>query len=115
MEILIQTETGRIFKCSQCEAIHIEFKNLNFNLKEREFWKFAQYILDIDGKKCESRNLNSNFKRKIILPVGSGNFNVLFNKEELEEFKSLLSFQKRFSPYQKTIKAGKFEFTSNLN
>lgn len=95
--------------------MHIEFKNLNFNFKEEEYWKFYSYIKNIDGNFCEDKNGNSNFTRKIILPVGSGNFNALLNKEELEEFKCLLSFQKNTAPYQKTIKAGKLEFSSILN
>lgn len=88
---------------------------MNFNFKENEFWKFVQYINNINGPEFEDRNRYSNFTRKIILPVGSGNFNVLLNSEELEEFKRLLSFRTNSTPYQKTIKAGKLEFISILN
>lgn len=115
VEILIQTTNGKIFKCAQCNAFHVEFKNLNFNLNDGDFWKFVQYITDIDGKYCEKQNARSNYSRKVIIPVGSGRFNILLNNEELEEFKLLLNFKERYRPYQTTIKAGEFEFVSILN
>lgn len=115
MQVLIETTNGKIFRCPHCEALHIEYKNLNFNFKENEFWKFVQYINSLNGKEWEYKNQHSNFSRKIILPVGSGNFNVLLNKEEIEEFRRLLNFQKDNVSFQKTIKAGQLEFTSNLN
>lgn len=115
MEILIQTTNGKIFKCANCEAIHIEYKNLNFNFKEHQFWKFVEYINQVDGQEIEQRNSHSNFKRKIIIPVGNGNFNVLMNREELEDFKRLLNLQDISAPYQRTFKVCEFEFTSNLN
>ncbi len=33
MEILIETQNGKIFKCAKCDAVHVEYKNLNFNFK----------------------------------------------------------------------------------
>ncbi|MFV0266685.1 MAG: DUF6686 family protein [Draconibacterium sp.] len=115
MEILIQTINGKIFKCPACNAFHIEFKNLNFNLKEEDFWNFVHDISKIDGKYCEGLNAHSNYSRKIIIPISRDKFNVLLNNEELVEFKRLLSFRQNYTPYQKIIKAGEFEFTSNLN
>lgn len=115
MQILIKIANGKFFKCSQCEAIHIEYKNLNFNFKESELWKFVNYINSIEGTEWENKNRYSIFSKKIIFPVGSGNFNVLLTKEEIEEFKCMLNFQKDNSSFYKTIKAGQLEFTSNLN
>ncbi|MDX8338961.1 DUF6686 family protein [Draconibacterium sp. IB214405] len=115
MEVLIETLNGKIFKCATCDAIHVEYKNLNFNFKEEDFWKFAQYIQNLDGEEWTQRNKTSNFKRKIIIPVGSQVFNALLNTEELEEFKRLMNFQKGSVLFQQTIKAGGLEFTSHLN
>lgn len=115
MKILVQTENGKIFKCSKCNAIHIEYKNLNFNLKEKEFKKFVRYVKEINGKDWENRNKDTDFNRKIIFPVGSGYFYALFNNEELGEFKQLLDFKGETMPCRRTIKAGNLEFTSIIN
>ena len=66
MEILIETQNGKIFKCAKCDAIHVEYKNLNFNFKEEDFWKFAHYLQNLDGEEWTLRNKTSNFKRKIM-------------------------------------------------
>jgi len=115
MEVLIETQNGKIFKCVKCEAIHVEYKNLNFNLKEEDFWKFASYIQNLDGEEWILRNKTSNFKRKIIIPVGSHIFNALLDDKELNELRSLLNFKKDSAFFQQTIKAGGLEFTSHLN
>ena len=115
MEILIETQNGKIFKCAKCDAMHVEYKNLNFNFKEEDFWKFAQYIQNLDGEEWTSRNRTSNFKRKIIIPVGSQIFNALLDAKELRELRSLLNFKKDSAYFQQTINAGGLEFTSHLN
>ena len=115
MEILIETQNGKIFKCEKCNAVHVEYKNLNFNFKEQDFWKFAEYIQNLDGEEWTMRNSTSNFKRKIIIPVGSQIFNALLDVKELSELRSLLNFRKDNVFFQQTIKAGGLEFTSHLN
>lgn len=86
-----QTENGKIFKCSDCNQIHIEFKNLNFNFNEDEFKKFAHYFSELDGQYWESMNVNVQFRKKIIIPIGHKNLNILLNNEELQELKFLFS------------------------
>ena len=84
-----ETKNGKVFKCSHCNAIHIEYKNLNFNFSKKQYKNFVNYILELDGEEWEYRNRNSNYRRKIIIPIGHKNFNVLINKEELLELKQL--------------------------
>lgn len=90
MNIIKETMNGRIFKCNKCNAIHLEYKNLNFNFSEKDFNNFIKYFQEIDADFCEKTNSNSEFKRKIILPIGHQNFNILFDKNEFKEFKELL-------------------------
>ena len=115
MEILIETRNGKIFKCAKCDAIHVEYKNLNFNFKEKDFWKFAQYIQNLDGEEWTLRNRTSNFKRKIIIPVGSQVFNALLNLDEIKEFKQLLGFKRKYLHFTEVIEASKLEFEMHLN
>lgn len=116
-QIIAETINGKIFKCSKCNAIHIEYKNLNFNFNDKDFKKFVRYIQNLDGIEWETCNANSCFRRKILLPVGSGYFYALFNNEELEEFKQLVNIEhrKKEEKYEQTIKAGNLEFISMLN
>lgn len=113
-KIISKTANGQVFKCSKCKKIHVEYKNLNFNFTDQEYQKFAQYICDIDGKEWETCNRNTIFKRKILIPVGSGYFYAIFNNEELNEFKRLLIPQRKKSN-KKTIIIRKLEFTPTLN
>ncbi|MEM9824377.1 MAG: DUF6686 family protein, partial [Bacteroidota bacterium] len=87
-----KTEHGHVFICSTCQMIHFEFKNLNYNFRDEEdYLHFADYFLRLDGKFWESTNEDIFFKRKIIVPGGFSDFNILLNLEELMELKALFS------------------------
>ncbi len=89
-----QTENGKIFKCSKCDKIHIEYKNLNFSFTYKEYESFAAYIKDLDGKNWEDSNHDSLYSRKIMISILHDNFNILLHNYELEELKFLLSEKK---------------------
>lgn len=86
-----KTINGKIFKCSKCNAIHVEFKNLGFNFSEKQFQSFTESILELDGAEWEQRNHHSDFSRKIVIPTGHAAINILLNKQELDELKELLT------------------------
>ena len=90
-----KTENGKVFKCSNCDAIHIEYKNLNFNFSEKQYKHFVKTILDLDGDELEYKNQNSQYRRKIILKIGHENVNILLDNGELQELKKLLSYKKK--------------------
>ncbi|ALO17341.1 hypothetical protein L21SP5_03744 [Salinivirga cyanobacteriivorans] len=69
MEIISQTINGKIFKCTSCSAIHIEYKNINFNFSQIQYNHFKKIILKIDGKEFEERNRHTVYRRKIIIPT----------------------------------------------
>ncbi|UMB61616.1 hypothetical protein MHL31_05270 [Lutibacter sp. A80] len=91
INLISQTENGRVFRCPTCKLIHFEYKNLNFNFTNKEYNFFVNYMLEIDGDYWEIKNANSYFKRKIFIPAGNNNFNIILNKKELIEIKKLLS------------------------
>lgn len=70
--------------------IHIEYKNLNFNFTKVEYSKFAKYFKDLDGKYWEQVNKKSHYRRKILVPIGHKNLNILLNNAELSELQELL-------------------------
>lgn len=92
MEIMSKTKNGQVYICNKCSKIHIEFGNLNFNFSQKEFDDFADYILTLDGNYWKEENKDTPFARKIFIPIGHKNFNVLLSSKELEEMKSLFKF-----------------------
>lgn len=96
IKIISQTAHGRVFKCPACSQIHFEFKNLNFNFSsKRDYNTFCDYFLRMDGEYWEAKNKDSYFKRRIIVPIGHKNFNILINNQELLELKALFSKKPR--------------------
>ena len=86
-----KTQNGQIFKCNMCDKIHVEYKNLCFNLTIKQFDNFADYMSKLDGDKWENSNKNLQYKRKIIIPIGLKSFQIILNKEELLELNNLLN------------------------
>ncbi len=86
-----KTENGKVFICSKCNQIHVEYKNLNFNFSQKDYIYFTNYFLKIKADEWEYKNKDTFYKRKIIIPLGHKNFNMMLNKEELIELKELLS------------------------
>jgi len=94
MKIINKTANGKIFKCKHCEAIHVEYKNFNFNLTERQLVHFTKYLSELDGPKWEERNRQSPYARKIIIPTQDSSINMLLNNDELIELIALLKNKK---------------------
>ena len=113
--IIRQTDQGKVFKCSKCNFIHVEFKNLNFNFNTAQYEHFANYIQNLDGSEWENINRDSNYSRKIMIPIGHQNFNIILNADELIEFNNLLNIQQVYNGYKKHIKTSQFDFYVYLN
>jgi len=92
-----KTKNGKVFICSNCNEIHIEYKNFNFN--ENEYKYFSNYFLKLWSEEWEHKNKYTFYNRKIIIPIGHKNFNMILNSEELIELKQLLgskTYQNQF-------------------
>lgn len=90
-----QTENGKIFRCSSCNKIHIEFKNINFNFNDEEYRYFTEYISELNGEEWEYQNRGSNYSRKIVLPINHRNVKILMNSYELQELKQLFDITEK--------------------
>jgi hypothetical protein len=113
--ILYETKNGKVFKCGHCDKIHIEYKNLNFNFTEEQFNEFSDYLFTIDGWEWEAKNMDGPFIRKIIIPIGSYNFRILLNNQELIELKFLVMKGRKSNKERVNIVAFDLEFVSYLN
>lgn len=101
MEVLSRTKNGQVYICKKCNMIHIEYGNLNFNFSKKEFEEFANYIINLDGAFWQDENKYAPFNRKIIIPIGHKNFNVLLSLAELNEMKSLFKFWSKIIRHSK--------------
>lgn len=90
-KIINQTENGKIFRCPGCNKIHIEYKNLNFNFNDDEFEHFVNYFKKLNGQYWENVNIHALYRKRIIVPIGHKNLNILLNNTELQELKRLFS------------------------
>jgi len=88
--LINQSTNGKIFKCTACQKIHIEYKNFNFNFDQEEYKHFVNYISKLDGKKWEAKNKNNIYNRKIIISIRHKTVNVMLHNYELLELKQLL-------------------------
>ena len=113
--ILRETLNGKVFKCLTCNLIHVEFKNLNFNFSDSQYNHFAAYIKGLDGGQWELINRKSVYSRKILIPIGYQNINIMFNSEELAEFKDLLHIQPVKGNYTLNFETEYANFTLFLN
>ena len=88
VHIIKETKQGKVFKCSSCNKIHIEFGNLNFNFSEYQYKIFSEYISNLDGDFYEKHNARSFLTRKIRIPLGSSGFCFLLSGDELKQLKN---------------------------
>lgn len=109
--ISCNTKNGQIFICSHCQKIHLEFGNFTIDFPTlSHLKKFAQHLNDIDGQYYETRNQQTAYRRKIIIPMPGSDLKMIFTNAEIEELCSLL---RSFITRQSRTIAAKFDF-SNL-
>ena len=94
MQIINRTINGTIFKCDQCENIHIEYNNLSFSFSAAEYNFFVDYFRRIKEDYWEKINAGSPFSKKIIIPVQHRNITLLMNAQEVKEMRILLGIEK---------------------
>lgn len=88
--IINQTRYGIVFKCSNCNKIHIEFNNFNLNLSEPDYRLFVQYINNLDGDYWVEKNKGSICQRKIRIPITPTAVCLMLHPNELSELRQLL-------------------------
>ncbi len=94
IQIISQTTNGKIYKCSKCANIHMEYKNLYFKFSQKEYLSFKEFFFTIDGEYWEKRNKGCFSKRKIMIPISHRNFMIALNSIEVYELKALFTDEK---------------------
>lgn len=90
---LSKANGGELLMCETCNVYHLEFNNVYFEFKEEQFEFFKAYLLSVDCEYWECKYAYTSFKRKIPIPSMQDNLVLMFNRQEIEELKSLLRFQ----------------------
>ncbi|MGQ1889748.1 DUF6686 family protein [Thermophagus sp. OGC60D27] len=94
MKIINKTTNGTIFRCNQCNNIHIEYNNLSFSFSPSQFNFFVDFFKNIKANHWEKMNAASPYSRKIIIPVHHRNITLLMNAQEVKEMRVLLGIEK---------------------
>lgn len=89
--ILKQTENGMLILLKGCENYQLTFKNLNFNLSEKELITFKNYLKNVNIDYWEKEYEHSIYDKKIPIPTLQTNFIILINRFELYELTLLLN------------------------
>ena len=115
LHIISQTSNGKIFRCTTCNKLHIEYKNLNFNFAPEEFEFFKNYFLKLNAEHWENVNKNTFYKRKIMVPIGHRNFTAMFNSEEIHELKFMFRNANRNNKDSEFIGLNQMDSKLSLN
>jgi hypothetical protein len=83
------SDNGRIFSCSGCNCIHVEFSTIAMNLSAREFFRLKHVLDEISLEYCEVYFRNTRWKRKIHVQLQPTPINLAFTRDELIELRRL--------------------------
>lgn len=88
-----QVKNGQLVKCETCNIYHLIFNNILYEFDLYEFESFKQYVMDIEVDFWEQQNVHVNMTRKIPIPTSQDNLVILFDKQEIEDLKKLISIK----------------------
>jgi len=89
LKTLSKVKSGELSLCVDCKIYHLEFNNLYFEFDYRQYLQFKEYLKTIDIQFWECKYAQSILKRKIPIPSVQSNLVLLFNRQEIEELKTL--------------------------
>ncbi len=96
IKIISKVKNGEITRCNACKMYHLSFYNIYFEFNEKQLIKFRKHISKINPDNWEKSYSNLRGKRKIPIQTLHQNLYLIFNREELNELKSLLSIETDF-------------------
>ncbi len=91
---LIKVKSGELSICEACKVYHLEFNNIYLEFGESQFKEFKMFLSKIDSSYWEQKYACAKFKRKIPIPSLQPNLILMFNRQEIEELKTLVFLKK---------------------
>ena len=86
-----KVKSGELTLCTKCNHYHLTFNNIFFEFTEKEYIQFKKYILHLDTSYWNENYPCPKVKKNIPIPTLQGNLVLLFNQQEIEELKNLLT------------------------
>lgn len=108
---LNKTTNGILLFCPKNRTFNLSFRNLTFNFNNKELYDFIAFIGKIDCDYWENEYKNSVYPKRIPIPTVQTNFIILLDRQEVEELRFLLDFEKN-NDY---LKLEQIQYTLILN
>lgn len=90
LKTISKVKSGELTFCESCNCYHLEFNNLYFELSSFDLKKLKKFLLEIDIEYWEVNYAHTIFKRKIPITSVNQNIVLMFNRQEIEELKTLV-------------------------
>jgi len=110
---IAKVKNGQLTKCETCNIYHLIFNNIFFQFLPIEFESFKKYVIQIEIDLWENKNVDINMTRKIPIPTLQENLVIMFDRQEIEELKTLI-LSKNTNKY-KFLKFDAIDYCSLLN
>lgn len=110
-----QTINGRIYRCSECNKIHIDYKNLSFSFQIPEYRTVQSYIHQLDAAYWAGQNKKVNGRYRVMIPINHENLLLNFSPEEIAELKELLVDRLDGKRHFHFLKTRSFDFRISEN
>lgn len=88
--IINKSNKGRLFLCSICNAIHLEFGNISLKFTWEDFMDFTKTIKDIDIENLKNNRFTIDDMGRIFFITPMAEIALIFDIEEIKELKYLL-------------------------
>ncbi|MGB1391138.1 MAG: DUF6686 family protein [Flavobacteriaceae bacterium] len=86
-----KVKSGELTLCTKCHHYHLTFNNIFFEFTKKEYIQFKKYIFQLNTEYWNENYPCPKVKKNISIPTLQGNLVLLFNQQEIEELKKLLS------------------------
>lgn len=86
-----KVKSGELTVCLKCYHYHLTFNNIFFEFTNKEYIQFKKYIFQLNTEYWNENYPCPKVKKNIPIPTLQGNLVLLFNQQEIEELKKLLS------------------------
>ena len=85
------SENGRLFICSSCRKIHLEFGNLAMDFHSKTKLKeLLNFLNTVHANHFENEVLSNNSRRQILVPFTNSSIKLLLSDEEINELTNLI-------------------------
>lgn len=92
IKVLSTVKSGELSFCENCRLFHLVFNNLFFAVTAEELERLKSYIDGLEVSYWEHKYACSKMRRKIPLLTTQGNLVIMFNRQEVTELRTLLSY-----------------------